>query len=65
MDDLLKLKENEGILTLIAIVTKRVEYSHSDVDQTGQVEGDAPPQRDMTRKPEQSLISCTNGTRHK
>lgn len=48
MDDLLKLKENEGILTLIAIVTERVEYSHSDVDQTGQVEGDAPPQRDLT-----------------
>lgn len=34
-------------LTLISIITKGVEYSHSDVDQTGQVEGDAPPKRDV------------------
>lgn len=49
-------------LTLISIIAKRVENSHSDVDQTGQVEGDASPKRDMTGEPEQSLIFCTNRT---
>lgn len=39
--------KKSDILTLVSIVSKGVEYSHSDVDQTGQVEGDAPPKRDV------------------
>lgn len=48
------------VLTFITIVTKRVKDSHYDVDQTGQVEGDAPPKRNITGEPEQSFIFCIN-----
>lgn len=44
----LQFEKYAEILTLIFIVTKRVEYSHSNVEQEGQVEGDAPPKRDVT-----------------
>lgn len=40
-------KNNIKILTLISIIAKGVEHGHGDVDQAGQVEGDAPPQRDV------------------
>lgn len=55
-------KNNIKILTLISIIAKGVEHGHGDVDQAGQVEGDAPPQRDVAWEPEQGLIFCTNTT---
>lgn len=43
-----KKRNTKEILTLITIITKGVKYSHSDVEQAGQVEGDAPPERDVS-----------------
>lgn len=45
------------VLAFISIIPKGVEESHSQVDEHSQVEGDAPPERNVPWEPEQGWVT--------
>lgn len=47
-----------SLITLISIISKRVESSDGEVEHAGQVERDASPKREVPGEPEQSLVFC-------